>query len=228
MASVRFTVTPTKAEDLPGLSDTSPDISSRSTARVRFGSRESVNRSDPLSEGSGGLTTTATAGGGADTPDYSNVDQGDGNSKISSVYINNTHGVDDDDFYDRNLALFEEEMDTRPKVSSLLNRLANYTNLTQGAKEHEEAESIGEKKKTSKSPQMGTFMGVYLPCLQNIFGVILFLRLTWVVGSAGVLQGLCIVFICCCCTMLTAISMSAIATNGVVPGYLSTIDFTCH
>eukprot|EP00064_Thunnus_orientalis_P006070 superscaffoldBa00000616_g6084 len=217
MASVRFTVTPTKAEDLPGLSDTSPDISSRSTARVRFGSRESVNRSDPLSEGSGGLTTTATAGGGADTPDYSNVDQGDGNSKISSVYINNTHGVDDDDFYDRNLALFEEEMDTRPKVSSLLNRLANYTNLTQGAKEHEEAESIGEKKKTSKSPQMGTFMGVYLPCLQNIFGVILFLRLTWVVGSAGVLQGLCIVFICCCCTMLTAISMSAIATNGVVP-----------
>lgn len=32
---------------------------------------------------------------------------GDGNSKISSVYINNTHGVDDDDFYDRNLALFE-------------------------------------------------------------------------------------------------------------------------
>uniref|UniRef100_A0A8C9WXX4 Solute carrier family 12 member 6 n=1 Tax=Sander lucioperca TaxID=283035 RepID=A0A8C9WXX4_SANLU len=210
MASVRFTVTPTKAEDLPGLSDTSPDISSRSGARVRFGSRESVNRSDPLSEGSGGGTTTA---GGAETPDYSNVEQ-DGNSKISSVYINNTHGVDDDDFYDRNLALFEEEMDTRPKVSSLLNRLANYTNLTQGAREHEEAESIGEKK---KSPQMGTFMGVYLPCLQNIFGVILFLRLTWVVGSAGVLQALCIVFICCCCTLLTAISMSAIATNGVVP-----------
>ncbi|XP_040887374.1 solute carrier family 12 member 6-like isoform X3 [Toxotes jaculatrix] len=218
MASVRFTVTPTKAEDLPGLSDTSPDISSRSGARVRFGSRESVNRSDPLSEASGGLTTSATAGGGGtETPDHSNVDQGDGNSKISSVYINNSHGMDDDDFYDRNLALFEEEMDTRPKVSSLLSRLANYTNLTQGAKEHEEAESIGEKKKASKSPQMGTFMGVYLPCLQNIFGVILFLRLTWVVGSAGVLQALCIVFICCCCTMLTAISMSAIATNGVVP-----------
>ncbi|XP_074478906.1 solute carrier family 12 member 6 isoform X4 [Sebastes fasciatus] len=206
MASVRFTVTPTKAEDLPGLSDTSPDISSRSGAHVRFGSGESVNRSDPLSET-----------GGAETPDHSNVEQGDGNSKMSSVYINNTHGVDDDDFYDRNLALFEEEMDTRPKVSSLLNRLANYTNLTQGAKEHEEAESIGEKKKASKSPQMGTFMGVYLPCLQNIFGVILFLRLTWVVGSAGVLQGLSIVFVCCCCTLLTAISMSAIATNGVVP-----------
>lgn len=73
MASVRFTVTPTKAEDLPGLSDTSPDISSRSGARVRFGSRESVNRSDPLSEASGGVTT----GAGADTPEHSSVDQGD-------------------------------------------------------------------------------------------------------------------------------------------------------
>lgn len=68
MASVRFTVTPTKAEDLPGLSDTSPDISSRSAARVRFGSRESVNRSDPLSE---------TAGEGNETPDHSSMEQGD-------------------------------------------------------------------------------------------------------------------------------------------------------
>lgn len=50
-----------------------------------------------------------------------------------------------------------------------------------------------------QSPQMGTFMGVYLPCLQNIFGVILFLRLTWVVGTAGVLQAFAIVLICCCC-----------------------------
>ncbi|XP_025788394.1 solute carrier family 12 member 5 [Puma concolor] len=67
------------------------------------------------------------------------------------------------------------------------------------------------------APRMGTFMGVYLPCLQNIFGVILFLRLTWVVGIAGIMEAFCMVFICCSCTMLTAISMSAIATNGVVP-----------
>jgi hypothetical protein len=45
-------------------------------------------------------------------------------------------------------------MDTRPKVSSLLNRMANYTNLTQGAKEHEEAENIteGKKKPTKVMP----------------------------------------------------------------------------
>lgn len=142
----------------------------------------------------------------------------DGHKKARNAYLNNSNYEEGDEYFDKNLALFEEEMDTRPKVSSLLNRMANYTNLTQGAKEHEEAENITEgKKKPTKSPQMGTFMGVYLPCLQNIFGVILFLRLTWVVGTAGVLQAFAIVLICCCCTMLTAISMSAIATNGVVP-----------
>ncbi|KAG8521742.1 Solute carrier family 12 member 4 [Galemys pyrenaicus] len=112
----------------------------------------------------------------------------------------------------------KEELDIRPKVSSLLGKLVSYTNLTQGAKEHEEAESgVGTRRRAAKAPSMGTLMGVYLPCLQNIFGVILFLRLTWMVGTAGVLQALLIVLICCCCTLLTAISMSAIATNGVVP-----------
>lgn len=46
---------------------------------------------------------------------------------------------------------------------------------------------------------MGTFMGVYLPCLQNILGVILFLRLTWIVGTAGILESLAIVCLCCSC-----------------------------
>ncbi|KAG8237607.1 hypothetical protein J437_LFUL012406 [Ladona fulva] len=45
----------------------------------------------------------------------------------------------------------------------------------------------------------------------------MFIRLTWVVGTAGAIQGFLIVLTCCCVTMLTAISMSAIATNGVVP-----------
>ncbi|KAG2462096.1 S12A6 protein, partial [Polypterus senegalus] len=154
MASVRFTVTPTKAEDIPGLSDTSPDVSSRSSSRVRFGSRESVSRSEPLSEASGAISTSLGTTG-VETPEKSTTAAtgagGDGFHKDLNTYINNSNCVDDDDFYDRNLALFEEEMDTRPKVSSLLNRLANYTNLTQGAKEHEEAESFeGDKRKSTK------------------------------------------------------------------------------
>ncbi|XP_051796775.1 solute carrier family 12 member 7 isoform X7 [Acanthochromis polyacanthus] len=143
---------------------------------------------------------------------------GDGVPKENSPFINNTDNDKGNSYDGTNMALFEEEMDSNPMVSSLLNKLANYTNLTQGAQEHEEADDDeGPKKKTIKSPQMGTFMGVYLPCLQNILGVILFLRLTWIVGTAGILESLAIVGLCCSCTMLTAISMSAIATNGVVP-----------
>ncbi|ELK14525.1 Solute carrier family 12 member 4 [Pteropus alecto] len=143
---------------------------------------------------------------------------GHGNHKESSPFLCPLEASRGSEYYDRNLALFEEELDIRPKVSSLLGKLVSYTNLTQGAKEHEEAESgEGTRRRAAKAPSMGTLMGVYLPCLQNIFGVILFLRLTWMVGTAGVLQALLIVLICCCCTLLTAISMSAIATNGVVP-----------
>ncbi|XP_062925825.1 solute carrier family 12 member 7-like isoform X3 [Mobula hypostoma] len=143
---------------------------------------------------------------------------GDGVPKESSPFINSTN-IDKGTLYEgKNLALFEEEMDRNPMVSSLLNRLANYTNLTQGVREHEEAENNEEqKKKEIKAPRMGTFIGVYLPCLQNILGVILFLRMTWIVGAAGIFGSFWIVFMCCTCTLLTTISMSAIATNGVVP-----------
>uniref|UniRef100_A0A8C9WHL4 Solute carrier family 12 member 5a n=1 Tax=Scleropages formosus TaxID=113540 RepID=A0A8C9WHL4_SCLFO len=142
----------------------------------------------------------------------------DGNPKESSPFINSSDVEKSQQYDGKNMALFEEEMDTSPMVSSLLSSLANYSNLPQGSKEHEEAENNEEaRKKPVKAPRMGTLMGVYLPCLQNIFGVILFLRMTWLVGIGGVLGTFIIVFMCCSTTMLTAISMSAIATNGVVP-----------
>ncbi|XP_054547873.1 LOW QUALITY PROTEIN: solute carrier family 12 member 7-like, partial [Talpa occidentalis] len=139
---------------------------------------------------------------------------GDGTPRENSPFIN-VEAEGESFFEGKNMALFEEEMDSNPMVSSLLNKLANYTNLSQGVVEHEEAED--SRRREAKSPRMGTFIGVYLPCLQNILGVILFLRLPWIVGAAGVLESLLIVSLCCTCTMLTAISMSAIATNGVVP-----------
>lgn len=64
---------------------------------------------------------------------------------------------------------------------------------------------------------LGTLSGVYFPCVQNIFGVILFIRMVWIVGTAGVPAAFSLVFICCCVTFTTSISLSAIATNGIVP-----------
>ncbi|KAM8813164.1 solute carrier family 12 member 7 isoform 3-T3 [Rhynchonycteris naso] len=140
---------------------------------------------------------------------------GDGQSRENIPIMNNGDMERESFFEGKNMALFEEEMDSNPMVSSLLNKLANYTNLSQGVVEHEEDED--SRRREVKSPGMGTFIGVYLPCLQNILGVILFLRFSWIVGVAGVMETFLIVFMCCTCTMLTAISMSAIATNGVVP-----------
>ncbi len=40
-------------------------------------------------------------------------------------------------------------------------------------------------------------MGVYLPTVQNILGVILFLRLPWIVGVAGVGMSFFLVALCC-------------------------------
>ncbi|XP_039618864.1 solute carrier family 12 member 4 isoform X1 [Polypterus senegalus] len=177
------------------------------SGRSNYDSLEGINWVDYSSVGQGPIDNTDTVSS-----------DGHGNHKENSPFLNNAESAKKSDYYDKNLALFEEELDIRPKVSSLLSRLVSYTTFTQGAKEHEESESAeGSKKKVTKCPRMGTLMGVYLPCLQNIFGVILFLRLTWIVGTAGVMQAFLIVLMCCCCTLLTAISMSAVATNGVVP-----------
>lgn len=75
-----------------------------------------------------------------------------------------------------------------------------------------------KKKKPQQADKLGTILGVLFPCSQNIFGVLLFIRLVWLVGTAGWIECLIFVLICCFCTMTTSISMSAIATNGVVPG----------
>ncbi|XP_071565492.1 solute carrier family 12 member 4 isoform X5 [Temnothorax nylanderi] len=131
---------------------------------------------------------------------------GDGDPIVSSTNSEKKSG------YETNLYLYSEEMEDRPRISTLLNSLANYSNTIPAATDPDKpAPAAGG------GARMGTLIGVYLPCIQNIFGVILFIRLTWVVGTAGAIQGFFIVLCCCCVTMLTAISMSAIATNGVVP-----------
>ncbi|XP_049826721.1 solute carrier family 12 member 4 isoform X2 [Aethina tumida] len=137
----------------------------------------------------------------------------------STIETNGGDGTDEQPFvsdkssgYETNLYLYKDEMEDRPRISTLISSLANYSNTIPPASADPDA------RPAAGGARMGTLIGVYLPCIQNIFGVILFIRLTWVVGTAGAVQGFLIVLTCCCVTMLTAISMSAIATNGVVPG----------
>uniref|UniRef100_A0A914W2W5 Solute carrier family 12 member 2 n=1 Tax=Plectus sambesii TaxID=2011161 RepID=A0A914W2W5_9BILA len=66
--------------------------------------------------------------------------------------------------------------------------------------------------------KLGWIEGVLMRCLLDILGVMLFLRITWVAGQAGVMFGTLIVLLAATVTSLTAISMCAICTNGEVKG----------
>uniref|UniRef100_A0A7N8YBA1 Solute carrier family 12 member 10, tandem duplicate 1 n=1 Tax=Mastacembelus armatus TaxID=205130 RepID=A0A7N8YBA1_9TELE len=72
----------------------------------------------------------------------------------------------------------------------------------------------------SKSPKkkapvrLGWVVGVKIRCMLNIWGVILFLRLSWITSQAGILLTCLIVMMSVTVTTATALSISAIATNG--------------
>ena len=55
-------------------------------------------------------------------------------------------------------------------------------------------------------------------CLLNIWGVMLYLRLPWVVGQAGIALASLIVIMSAVVTTLTTLSLSAVCTNGEVKG----------
>ncbi|XP_062888086.1 solute carrier family 12 member 2-like [Mobula hypostoma] len=60
--------------------------------------------------------------------------------------------------------------------------------------------------------------GVLVRCLLNIWGVMLFMRITWIVGQAGIGLTTLIILMATVVTFVTALSTSAIATNGFVRG----------
>jgi amino acid transporter len=69
-----------------------------------------------------------------------------------------------------------------------------------------------------KTGTMGTFAGVFTPSILTILGIILFLRLGYVVGSIGFGRALIIITLANAISVLTSISISAIATNIKVKG----------
>ena len=70
----------------------------------------------------------------------------------------------------------------------------------------------------AKKSGLGTYFGVFQPCLLNIFGAVLFLRLTWSIGYAG-WGGVVLIFAIAGVTVvLTTLSIAAISTNGTMKG----------
>ncbi|WP_291632773.1 amino acid permease [Clostridium sp.] len=71
----------------------------------------------------------------------------------------------------------------------------------------------------SNGKGLKTFEGVYVPTILTILGVILYLRLGWIVGNAGLWNTLIIIVIAHTITLCTALSMSSMLTNiNIGPG----------
>lgn len=66
---------------------------------------------------------------------------------------------------------------------------------------------------SSTTKRFGTFEGVFTPTVLSILGVIMYLRLGWVVGQVGLGKALIIIGVANMITLLTGLSISSITTN---------------
>ncbi|MCJ8742578.1 hypothetical protein PDJAM_G00083660 [Pangasius djambal] len=125
------------------------------------------------------------------------------------------------DFYRQTAAPLGEKL-IRPTLSELHDELdkepfedgfANGEELTPA--EEAAAKEAAEPKGVVK---FGWVKGVLVRCMLNIWGVMLFIRMTWIVGQAGIVCSCIIIAMATVVTSITGCSTSAIATNGFVRG----------
>uniref|UniRef100_T1DFY4 Putative Na/K/Cl transporter n=1 Tax=Cupiennius salei TaxID=6928 RepID=T1DFY4_CUPSA len=103
----------------------------------------------------------------------------------------------------------------RPTLDELHNASLTISPDHKYSKRHKTGDEV---QVANTSVKLGWIQGVYVRCLLNIWGVMLFLRLSWVVGQSGIGLGCLVVLLATAVTLLTTLSMSAICTNGEVKG----------
>nr|XP_023701051.1 solute carrier family 12 member 2 isoform X1 [Paramormyrops kingsleyae] len=134
---------------------------------------------------------------------------------------NTIDAVPNIDFYRQTAAPLGEKL-IRPTLSELHDELdkepfedgfANGDELTP-AEEAAAKEAVDPK----GAVKFGWIKGVLVRCMLNIWGVMLFIRMPWIVGQAGIALSCVIVLMSMVVTTITGLSTSAIATNGFVRG----------
>uniref|UniRef100_UPI00398E5B08 solute carrier family 12 member 3 n=1 Tax=Pristiophorus japonicus TaxID=55135 RepID=UPI00398E5B08 len=116
-----------------------------------------------------------------------------------------------------------EEKKNRPTLEDLrcymMDRGQNppplYENRTDGERGKGEIQLSGNKL-PEEPVRFGWIKGVMIRCMLNIWGVILYLRLSWITAQAGIALTWLIVVISVIVTSITGLSISAISTNGKV------------
>lgn len=107
------------------------------------------------------------------------------------------------------LAELHDELDKEPFEDGYANGEETTPAQEAAAKEANEGKGV---------VKFGWIKGVLVRCMLNIWGVMLFIRMTWIVGQAGIALSCAIVLIATVVTTITGMSTSAIATNGFVRG----------
>ncbi|XP_029915950.1 solute carrier family 12 member 2 [Myripristis murdjan] len=146
----------------------------------------------------------------------------------SNTYYMRTFGhntidaVPNIDFYRQTAAPLGEKL-TRPSLSELHDELDKEPfeeGLANGEEPSaaEEAAALAAKEAKGGSVKFGWVKGVLIRCMLNIWGVMLFIRMSWIVGQAGIGLTIAIIMMATVVTTITGLSTSAIATNGFVRG----------
>ncbi|XP_042861761.1 bumetanide-sensitive sodium-(potassium)-chloride cotransporter-like isoform X4 [Penaeus japonicus] len=113
----------------------------------------------------------------------------------------------------RNLNSIVDGGNVRPTLDDLHNNTFREQQQSTGADPEAQATNL-----RGKVIKFGWIEGVLMRCLLNIWGVMLFLRVSWMVGQAGLLYSLMIIIMANIVTVVTTLSMSAVATNGRIKG----------
>ncbi|OXB79944.1 UNVERIFIED_CONTAM: hypothetical protein H355_009759 [Colinus virginianus] len=130
------------------------------------------------------------------------------------------------DYY-RNTGSVSGNKLNRPSLLEIHEQLAKNIAVSTGSVERvangestagDETTASKEEEKKTGFVKFGWVKGVLVRCMLNIWGVMLFIRLSWIVGQAGIGLGIIVIALSVVVTTLTGISMSAICTNGVVRG----------
>ncbi|XP_040897452.1 solute carrier family 12 member 2-like [Toxotes jaculatrix] len=146
----------------------------------------------------------------------------------SNTYYMRTFGhntidaVPNIEFYRQTAAPFGEKL-TRPSLSELHDELDKEPfedGLANGEEPSaaEEAAALAAKEAKGGTVKFGWVKGVLIRCMLNIWGVMLFIRMSWIVGQAGIGLTIAIILMATLVTTITGLSTSAIATNGFVRG----------
>ncbi|XP_044302187.1 solute carrier family 12 member 2 isoform X2 [Varanus komodoensis] len=125
------------------------------------------------------------------------------------------------DYYRHTAAGLGEKL-IRPSLAELHDELDKEP-FEDGFANGEEGTPTGEATATYSADgkgivKFGWIKGVLVRCMLNIWGVMLFIRLSWIVGHAGIGLAVLVIMMATVVTTITGLSTSAIATNGFVRG----------